>query len=115
MTAFITPETRMDELIATSDGGAVIDLTCAASDYCASRLAHAVEDADTPLLGLWARPTPDGLSQVTLLIGAPDSTAVRRSLERYGYQIVSARDSVQAADRQVALERLGQLSVLLNV
>ncbi len=115
MTAFITPETRIDELMALSDGSAVIELTCPAGEYSASRLAHAVEDADTPLLGLWVRPASDGSSCVTLLIGASDSTAVRRSLERYGYQIISTRDNGHSADQQIALERLGQLRVLLNV
>lgn len=115
MTAIITPQTRLEELMAASQDTVMIHLMCAASDYSASRLARAVEDVDVPLLALWTCPATDGYIPVSIIVGASDSTAVRRSLERYGYQVTAAYDSTPPADSRIATERLGQLRVLLDV
>lgn len=115
MTVTLTPDTRLEELLATTGGCVAIELTCAPGQYTASRLASAVEDADAPLLGLWTRPADDGHTLVTLIVGASDSTAARRSLERYGYRVIAACDDDTAADTRIASERLGQLRVMLNV
>lgn len=64
---------------------------CGAEDYSASRLAHAVEDADARLLNLnvTSLVSPGVDVVVALRIGHRDPSRVVRSLERYGFTVIS--------------------------
>ncbi len=69
---------------------------CAQGDYSASRIAHAVEDADASLINLNVTSLESQAAQivVALRVDHRDPDRVARSLERYGYTILS----VEAAD-----------------
>lgn len=64
---------------------------CAAADYSASRIAQAVEDADARLLNLNVTSLAGDSSEVVvaLRVGHLNPERVARSLERYGYDIIS--------------------------
>ncbi len=70
-----------------------IIISCHKADYSASRIAHAVEDADAHLLNLNITTgcgSTAGTSPVTyvdLRIDRADPSSVARSLERYGYTV----------------------------
>jgi hypothetical protein len=96
------------------DDSSVIEVECNTTDYSASAFAHAVEDADVHLVDLITTPADDGRIRVTLRVRIPDPTPVVRSLERYGYEVVSAYGSFNA-DALISAERLSELQVYLNV
>lgn len=91
-----------------------ITLAIAPVDYAASRLAQAVEDSDTQLLGLSiSEDTPlDGLMSVTLLVNRADPTPAIRSLERYGYRVVDATMPPVIDDDTARLRALELLHIL---
>lgn len=94
---------------------AVLTLSCAVSDYSASRIAMAVEDTGFHLLDLWTSPSDQpGRMQVTLRLQCADPSATVRALERYGYEVeqVYSRDY---ADADTASQRLLALQAYLNV
>lgn len=87
---------------------------CAPSQYSASRVAHAVEDADAHLLDLFTSRESDSTLRVFIRVALLDPTSAARSLERYGYEIIDYR----AADGgfvPASRQRLDQLSVFLNI
>lgn len=88
--------------------GSVLWVSAPASDYLASRLAMAVEDADASLMGLRVASDGPGRMLVRLRTSAPDPTPVARSLERYGYRVTRASGSAYAeADKsRESLENL---------
>ncbi len=99
-----------DNLTSGSDSSS-ITLAIAPVDYSASRLALAVEDSDTQLMGLSIADTAgfDGLMQVTLKVNRLDPAPAIRSLERYGYRVVDATIPAVVDDdtaRRRALELL---------
>lgn len=67
---------------------------CGRDDYSASRIAHAVEDADASLINLNVTAFESRLAQVVVALRvdhrSPDRVA--RSLERYGYDILCVDD-----------------------
>ncbi|MDE6444295.1 MAG: hypothetical protein K2K64_07740 [Muribaculaceae bacterium] len=110
-----------------------VTVTCPPADYSASRIAHAVEDADAHLLALSIHSAPSPLSDksdlsdpsdlsalsdltITLRISHTDPTAVTRSLERYGYEVISTSSpSHNDTITTIAIDRLQSLNALLNV
>lgn len=103
-------------MIASRDDCSVITVECAPQDYCASVLAHAVEDSDAHLVDLLTAPADNGLLRVTLRVRHSDPTAAVRSLERYDFHVVEAHssgDSIQSME--IATERLLSLQALMNV
>lgn len=104
----------LGRMIAPRDDSSVVTVECAAGEYSASRLAHAVEDSDAHLVDLWTVPARDGRVSVTLRVRHTDPTAVCRSLERYGYEVTAAHghDGVAA---EIAAERLLALQMMLNL
>ncbi len=96
---FVSPHVFLAPVAETSQ----LVVSCAAGDYSASRIAHAVEDCDAPLLNLnVAAGDAAGVSSrvtVSLRIGHRDPERVARSLERYGYEVVSASGSDTSDDR----------------
>ncbi len=67
-----------------------LTITCPPSQYSASAIAHAVEDADAHLLNLnvTAGTEPDSLATVMLRVNHSRGESVARSLQRYGYETV---------------------------
>lgn len=67
-----------------------LTITCPPSQYSASAIAHAVEDADAHLLNLnvTAGTEPDSLATVTLRVNHSRGDSVARSLQRYGYDTI---------------------------
>ncbi len=105
---------RMAELLPDRDDSSIMELECAAADYSAAMIAHAVESADTHLVDLLSATTPAGTIRVTLRVRRLDPTPVVRSLERYGFNVTSvyARTS---ANETLMEERLMALNRYLNV
>lgn len=65
-------------------------------NYSASVIARAVEDCDAHLLGLELQNTPDADNPsltVSLTVSHRSPMAVARSLDRYGYELISASSS----------------------
>lgn len=104
----------LGRFIAVRDDSSIITVECTPSQYSASALAHAVEDADMHLVDLMSRPADGGKLLVTLRVRSTDPTAAIHSLERYGYRVVTASHGDTAAERLIA-ERLASLNVLMNV
>lgn len=79
----------LGEMITARDDSSVVEVECAPGDYSASRIAMAVEDADTHLMDLWTTPGEHGKLLVNLRVRRVDPTSVVHSLERYGYTVTS--------------------------
>lgn len=101
-------------LLTARDDSSEITVECYPEEYSASRLAHAVEDADAHLVDLLTGPLPEGMLRVTLRVRREDPSPVVNSLERYGYHVTDS-SGAGYGDAEVALERLLELNTLLNV
>ncbi len=104
----------LGRMIAPRYDCSVIDVECTPSDYSASHLARAVEDADVHLVDLLSAPGEDGRLRVTLRVRCEDPSPAVHSLERYGYH-VTASSGHEDVSRTAAMERLLALRVLINV
>lgn len=104
----------LGSLIAARDDCSTIVAECAASDYSASAVAHAVEDADAHLVDLLTAPTAAGRLRLTLRVRHSDPSAASRSLERHGFDVVEMYGA-STGDAALAAERLMGLQLLLNV
>lgn len=91
-----------------------LTLRCTPSQYSASAIARAVEDADATLVSLLCSPAPQGLLDVWLRINRSDPSLCARSLERYGYSVSSATGP-RYADRDISRERITALQHYLNI
>lgn len=113
-TAQITAPYTPDLQQTSHPESSVIELSMHQSDYLASLIARAVEDADTYLLDLNTSTAPDGMMTVRLCVSNPDPASAVRSLERYGFNVTSASGP---ADSRLALaaERIDQLQLYLNI
>ena len=67
---------------------------CAPGDYSASLIARAVEDADASLINLnvTSLQSDEAALVVALRVDHRDPERVARSLERYGFRILSVED-----------------------
>lgn len=104
----------MGRMIAARDDCSIITLECGAADYSASRISRAVEDTDAHLVDMWTVPAADGRLSVTLRVRREDPTQTVHSLERYGYEVVSASGK-EYADSEAAAMRFLELKTFLNV
>lgn len=104
----------LGRMIAARDDCSVITLECVPADYSASRIAHAVEDTDAHLVDLWSVPAADGKVRVTLRVRRDDPSQTVHSLERYGYEVLSAYGNGYSDSAEAEL-RLLELKTLLNV
>ena len=104
----------MGRMLAQRDDSSVITVECQPSQYSASSIAHAVEDADMHLVDLFTRPSDNGNIRVTLRVRSLDPLPAISSLQRYGYDVVG---SLPVVDSHVAIlgERLASLQALINV
>ena len=101
-------------LIATRGDCSVIELTCTPTDYSASLIGRAVEDADMHLVDLLSTPGADGRLHITLRVRCEDPSPAVHSLERYGYEITGVFGH-KNVDRTAAIERLLELQAIINV
>lgn len=69
----------------------VIIVACYPEDYCASQLAHAVEDSDAHLINLNVtnQRLADGRITIELRTNRSHAGSTARSLERYGYEVIN--------------------------
>ncbi len=89
---------------------------CNPLDFAASRIAHAVEDCDARLLNLnvTSIETGGGLLAVSLRISHRDPDRVARSLERYGYEVLSTESNDGASDDRLR-QRYDELMKYLSL
>lgn len=104
----------LGRMIAGRDDCSVITVECAAGDYSASRIAHAVEDSDAHLVDLWSVPSAEGKVKVTLRVRRDDPSPAVHSLERYGYDVVDSYGN-ENADSELSALRLLELKTLLSI
>ncbi|MDE6783527.1 MAG: hypothetical protein K2J17_07385 [Paramuribaculum sp.] len=108
-------DTEMRHLFPDAGESSRLTIVCRREDYSASRLSHAVEDADAHILNLNITdevPFEGGIT-VELRISHRHGSAVARSVERYGYTVtrISGHDEMM----QLTRERLDELMAHLNV
>lgn len=96
------------------DDASIVEIECPASDYSASRIAHAVEDADAHLVDLLSAPGEGGNVRVTLRVRREDPSGVVSSLERYGYTVTDVESRVYS-DRDEDMWRFLEFQRMLNV
>ena len=101
-------------LIAPRDDSSVLTVECDPSQYSASSISHAVEDADAHLVDLISRGADNGMVRVTLRVRSLDPEAAARSLERYGFRVIET-SATTSPDSALLAERLASLQTLLNV
>lgn len=104
----------LGRMIAARDDSSVIALECASGDYSASRIALAVEGADVHLVDMCSSPSEGGKIKILLRVRCNDPSAVVRSLERYGYDVLWSYGS-ENIDSEQAAWRLLELKTLLEV
>ena len=106
----LTTEPSLDRLFPPREESSRLLVSCLPSDYSASRIARAVEDADAHLLNLNVTTDGERLDNrvvAELRVSHRSPLAVARSLERYGYEVVDVEhDSL--ADDEVASQRLNE-------
>lgn len=113
----IDPESLLEgigRMIAARDDCSLVVVDIAPSAYSASRIAHAVEDADVHLVDLWSSPGEGDSLRVTLRVRTSDPSGVISSLERYGYEVVET-SGAENRNMETAIERLLSLNTLLKV
>ncbi len=104
---------------------------CNREDYSASRIARAVEDCDAHLINLnvtsmgssfaAASENPEGGSQgkfpvvFDLRVNLRNASGISRSLERYGYTVLSARTADDSDDTDTPRQRIDQLFRYLEI
>ena len=73
---------------------------CRTADFSASRIAHAVEDADARLLNLnvTSLQSPGADLVVALRISHRDAHRAATSLERYGFSVINIEDTPDSDD-----------------
>lgn len=104
----------LGRLIAPRYDSSTIVVECLPEQYAASRIAHAVEDADAHLVDLWTAPASDGHMRATVRVRHSDPSAAAHSLERYGYRVVETSGAMNS-DAIVASERLLALQSILSI
>ncbi len=92
-----------------------ITIRCRASDFSASRIARAVEDADAHLINLNVVNEPESaLTTVALRVTLANPSAAIAALERYGYSIVAVDAPNTTADPVLA-SRIEELLHNINI
>ncbi len=104
----------LGKMIAGRDDSSVLTIECEASDFSASRIAMAVEDADVHLVDMLSRPSGEGMISVTLRVRTDEPSSVMASLRRHGFEVTESA-SGNEKELGLAAERLLGLQVLMNV
>lgn len=90
---------------------------CAQADYCASRIARAVEDCDAQVLNLNVTalpPATPGALVIDLRANHRNPEAIARSLARYGYDVLDVSAPDGQADEAMR-SRANELLRLLEI
>lgn len=94
-------------------------VACNPDDYSASRLAHAVEDCDAHLvnMNLTGVRTLSSELVVALRVSLANPAPVIRSLERYGFRIISSYAPTEIIDKneETSRQRAAELLHLLDI
>ena len=116
----IPSEASLDRLFPAMPEASRILAACIPADYTASRIAHAVEDADAQLLNL--NVTTDGVrldNRVVfeLRVNHRSPLSVSRSLERYGFEVldVDAPKPAEDGGDDMMNSRLAELIHYLHI
>lgn len=104
----------LNTMIAARDDSSIIELEISPSAYSASQIAHAVEDANVHLVDLWTVPGEGDVVKVTVRVRTNDPSSVVGSLERYGYEVITATGE-ENRNLETAVERLLSLNAMLKV
>lgn len=96
------------------DDSSIVSIECPVSDYSASRIARAVEDADTHLVDLLSSPGVGDKIKVMLRVRREDPSGVVHSLERYGYTVTEVESRYNSTREEEAWRWL-QFQRMLNV
>lgn len=94
-----------------------LTVTCPATDYSASRIAHAIEDCDAHLINLNVTSPSDPASplvEVLLRLAMRNPESAVRALERYGYNTIAVH-TPGTDDSDTFKERVSQLLTHLDL
>lgn len=107
----------LDRLMPHMDEASCITLACLPADYSASAIARAVEDSDAHLLNLNVTGcrTDSGRMVVDLRISHRNPESVVRSLERYGFEVISTDTAAPLADADTMRDRALELLYYLDL
>jgi len=95
-------------LIPRREESSSVSVLCTPSQYSASALARAVEDADAHLTDLYTLPAPHGNLEVVMRVSRLDPAPVAHSLRRYGFTVNHVEGAADS-DQSQALERITAL------
>lgn len=93
-------------------------VACHAADFSASTLARAVEDSDAHLINLNVtdRRLDDGRITIDLRTNRRNVRSAARSLERYGYEVISSDDEDEDSPASDLIrERAAELLHIINI
>lgn len=110
-------EPSLDRLFPPREESSRLLVSCLPSDYSASRIARAVEDADAHLINLNVTTDGERLDNrvvVELRVSHRSPLAVARSLERYGYEVADVEHDA-LADDTMASDRLNELMYYIDL
>lgn len=116
MTAKEDKITDFEVLFPSNGESARLLVGCRRDDYSASRIARAVEDCDAHLLNLNVTSVerPDAELVIDLRVNRRNPSAVIRSLERYGYDVLGC-EGWHILDDDKARERYEELMHYLSL
>jgi len=105
-----------ERLFPPGDECSELSIACYRADFSASRISHAVEDADAHLLNLnvTSEVLPSGQMVIDLRVSHRDAGAVSRSLDRYGFTTIRIRQGSDSLADSMA-DRIGQLLAQIQV
>ena len=108
---------KMEAIFPQSSDTSALLVAVWPADYSASAIAKAVEDCDVQLLGLsvTAMRADNGRNIVLLRVGAADTAAISRSLERYGYETISTDAAGDPRLRARDISRVNELLHILEI
>ena len=113
----LSAEPSIDRIYPPRQEASRLLVSCLPSDYSASRIARAVEDADAHLLNLNVTTDGERLDNrvvTELRVSHRSPLAVARSLERYGYEVVAVEHDA-LADDPLAADRLSELMYYIDL
>ena len=113
----LSAEPSIDRISPPRQEASRLLVSCLPSDYSASRIARAVEDADAHLLNLNVTTDGERLDNrvvTELRVSHRSPLAVARSLERYGYEVVDVEHDA-LADDPLAADRLNELMYYIDL
>ena len=109
---------RLNRLFPAVEEASTLIAVCRPADYSASRIAMAVEDADARLLNLniiAPETDADAMMRVEVRVCHRNPSAVARSLERYGFEVVATSAPSLYTTAEEAADRVAELLHYINL